>query len=78
MMNWINQIEWKIAIGIMVSLVIVFIIIKIITSRKIKEKLIKRNIRESRKELRNLHEKYQKELFNITMKIDKFLETIEQ
>ena len=78
MINWINQIEWKIAIGIIVSLIIIFIIIKIVTSRNIKEKLIKRNIRESRKELRNLHDKYQKELFNITMKIDKFLETIEQ
>ena len=35
-------------------------------------------INKARKELRKLHEKYQKELYDITLKIDKYLEGLEE
>jgi len=38
---------------------------------------IKKEIRKARELLRNIHQKYQTELFDITLKIDKYLETIE-
>jgi len=39
---------------------------------------INSKINKARKELRKLHEKYQKELYDITLKIDKYLEGLEE
>jgi len=41
------------------------------------KKKMEKNIRKARETLRNLHRKYQTELFEITSKIDKFLEGLE-
>ena len=38
---------------------------------------LKKEIRKARELLRSIHKKYQEELFDITLKIDKYLETLE-
>jgi CHASE3 domain sensor protein len=77
-LNWLKLNDWKIGLGILVLVVIVIVIYYLIKKfKKPKREIIKREIRDSRQQLRNLHKKYQTELFEITNKIDKFLEVIE-
>ena len=46
---------------------------KKMTKRKINNQII-----QARKSLRIVHDKYQKELYNITFKIDKYLEELQK
>ena len=70
-----SQVVWYIiffAVGIWIGIFITILFNYTFRGR------IKKDVRKARESLRVLYKKYQGELFNVTTKIDKYLEALEE